>query len=100
MNDAGCTIGLLALVFVGALLTQPSEERGLCARGFYANGVRPTGRYECRRIPSEPASEKSWPYRPAQTVPEDEIYYRSWIRCTNGTQPIVVDYQTVGCQPR
>lgn len=99
MNDTGCTVGLLALVFVGAILTQPSEGHGLCARGFYVNGVRRDGRYECRKIPRERESEKALPYRPAPPEPNDEIHYASRIVCTNGTRAIVVDWQTVGCQP-
>lgn len=79
-----------AALLTCSAVTQPSSAR--CPAGWYLNGVRQTGVYECRRAPGG---------APDRTV--DRLgWYRSRVWCTGGTRPIVVledrEARTVGCQ--
>lgn len=79
-----CVATIVAML--ASTLTEP--QRAHCPRGYYVNGVRPSGQYECRQSP------------PADDNAPDEIglYYSARVYCTGGTHPIVVSYHTVGCQ--
>lgn len=63
-------------------------------------GVRPDGRFTCWPHPSGPRGVEDWDgtwERPERS------HQPSWrlggrVFCTGGSRPIVVDYQTVGCQ--
>lgn len=74
-----------------------------CAEGFYVNGIRPSGVYECRRTPGgNPLYDGAAGY-PDRTV-DRHGWYRGRIWCTSGQRPIVVlayhdrDARVVGCQ--
>lgn len=80
---------------------RPAAAR--CPVGWYVNGVRPTGVYECRRAPGgNPLYDGAAGY-PDRTV-DRPGWYRSRVYCTGGARPIVVlagrerDARVVGCQ--
>jgi hypothetical protein len=83
------SIALLMVAFV------ISPVAGECPPGMDLRmGVRRTGEYECWTIPPQGCGEAVGPTR---ACPEPTITHGR-IHCTNGTQPIVVDFRTVGCQ--
>ena len=75
---------LTALVLIVAAFARPVRVHA--PRGFYVEGVRPTGETTLR---AEPVDDNT----PGRGAIGARIY------CTNGTRPIVVDERTVGCQP-
>lgn len=48
MTDVGCA-AISILVMLIAFVMHP--HRAKCPRGFWMNGVRPTGEFQCRRTP-------------------------------------------------
>lgn len=84
------TLGaFLAMVISFALSPLP------CPKGWHHEGVRPSGEYECIPQPVGP----DWPgysFPDRSVVPPGRL--RSRIYCTGGSQPVVVDERTVGCQ--
>ena len=78
---------------LSALAMQP--ERAECPRGFYVNGVRPSGRYECRpspyRFPAEVNLPNMWDW-----TPDPPGAFTAQIKCKHGT-PRVVDSRRVAC---
>jgi hypothetical protein len=87
------SIAMLMVAIVLAPLTASSS--GQCPPGMDLRmGVRRSGAYECWTIPPQGCGEAVGPSRPC---PEPRIT-KGQIHCTNGTQPIVRDFRTVGCQ--
>lgn len=76
------------LIVAAAAVFQPT--RCWCPHGWYVNGVRPSGSFECRRSPMVDASSAA----------EVNDGTPDWI--LPGTvycaHPIVLDERTVGCQ--
>lgn len=98
--DAGCLWLSIALLCC-SMVTRPRTAR--CGVGMYVNGVRPSGLYECRRVPGgNPLYDGAAGY-PNRTVNRPG-WCRGRIWCTGGTHPIVVlarrdrDARIVGCQ--
>ena len=92
--DVLAAIGTIALLLV-AMCARPLE--GQCPRGFYVDGVRPSGVYGCIPAPPrEPDARGHEPDPPPRNDPEVE----SRIYCTGGTIPIVCNDRVVGCQAR
>jgi hypothetical protein len=89
-----CTIGSIAILCC-AMVTQPRVAR--CPGGWYVNGIRPTGSFECRRIPGgNPDFDGTWG-RPDRSF-ERVGALQGQLYCTGGTRPIVRNETTVGCQ--
>jgi hypothetical protein len=88
-----------ALVAIGAagVVTSQSVIRH-CDRGYYVDGVSPTGNYRCHVIPKRQLIEDTPPYT-SKDLPGEDFEYHSHIYCTGGSMPIVVNFETVGCQP-
>jgi len=90
-------VGVIGLVL--AAFIRP--ERAVCPKGWYVEGVRRAGDTQCRpEIPDDP---RDWPGDdPRDTVHRDLKPYNAelpmQIYCTGGSQPIVVNDRTVGCQ--
>jgi hypothetical protein len=83
-----------ALLFVLAVLLSPKR----CPRGWYLDGVRPSGIGACRLAPPPGCGEPVPPHNQpcaTQTRPMPIAIY-----CTGGSRPVVVDERTVGCQRR
>lgn len=84
--DLACALLSLALLICTAAI-RPTSAR--CPPGWYVNGVRPTGIYECRRVPGgDPLYDGAAGY-PDRTV-DSPGWYWARIYCTGGAQPIVV----------
>jgi hypothetical protein len=80
--------GILFAVFTVAIVAiGGTPDRVTCARGFYAEGVRPSGETTCRRAPRSDLDDS------------DETY-GARVHCTGGADPIVIDHRTVGCTRR
>ncbi len=101
MRDlVAATLAFVSLVLLRlACAAQP--ERARCPDGWGLDtGIRRDGSFECWSAPAA-ACRDAMPGRAS-----DECYARqpepvhidSQIYCTGGTQPIVVDERTVGCQ--
>ncbi|TMQ13049.1 MAG: hypothetical protein E6J90_11310 [Deltaproteobacteria bacterium] len=80
LTDLVCAIAtVVALCCAPVIRSQHTR----CPAGWYVNGIRPTGRFECRRV----------------DLPG---VIRGRLHCTNGTHPIVVltdrEARSVGCQ--
>jgi hypothetical protein len=88
------------LIIVWATLgmcSKPLPSRATCDRGWYVDGIRPSGRYDCRRAPiGDDVRLPSGLVEDRSTQPSGEI--DGAILCTGGTQPIVVDERTVECR--
>jgi hypothetical protein len=92
--EALCSLATAALL-LAAMVVEPTRAR--CPAGWYVNGVKPTGRFECLRVPGgNPLYDGAggWPNR-AIDYPGS---LRGRIYCTGGTHPVVVNYRVVGCQ--
>ena len=87
------------LIIVWATLgmcSKPLPSRATCDRGWYVDGIRPSGRYDCRRapigddvrLPSGLVEDRSVQ---SPGVLDGRIF------CTTG-QPRVVDERTVECR--
>lgn len=95
MNDL---LGLLLSVFMLAVSCSVRPVRAVCPPAWYLNaGIRPTGDFQC--APSlvggvlDPAGGVDTAVQPPGAI-VSKIY------CTNGQEPIVVDYRVVSCQAR
>ena len=97
---------LRAIVAVTAMWCVP--KIGNCPPGYdLRTGIRRSGEYECWPHPMAP---KNWDGRLGPVEDWDGTYLRperslqsdrtvhGRIYCTNGTQPVVVNERTVGCQ--
>lgn len=71
-------------------------ERHCPEPGWYLNGVRPSGAYQCLPVLGDP--ERDLDDARERRVFADERALEGRIHCTGGARPIVVDYRTVGCQ--
>lgn len=92
------TMCALLSIFILLFCFASHPDHGGCGEGWWVNGVRPDGRYGCRPrslLPDHP-SRGHEPDDVYDADSDHEIYSR--IYCTGGTQPIVVDFRTVGCQ--
>jgi hypothetical protein len=82
LTDLVCAIATVVALCCAAV-TRPQHARCPPGQGWYVNGIRPSGRFECRRVD-------------APGVIHGHLY------CTGGTHPIVVltdrEARTVGCQ--
>ena len=84
----------LALLLAIALTPLPSHAS--CPRGWWVEGVRPSGRYDCHRVPvGDDVRLPSGLLEDRSLQPPGEI--DGAIRCTGGAVAIVVDSRTVGC---
>lgn len=86
---------LLAYLFIwlGSPIIRPQHAR--CPRGWYVEGVRESGRTQCRPVPPVMCGDGSY-----DPCPQDDRALPLQIYCTNGTRPIVVDNRAIGCQRR
>jgi hypothetical protein len=82
------------VVICASAVVQP--RRATCPTGWSVEGVRPSGRTQCRPVPPAHCGEPVPPDN--KPCPRDERAIRLEIYCTNGQQPIVVNERTVGCQ--
>lgn len=92
------TIAVIGFVAVaGAALWHPSQ-RVTCPPGWYIEGVRPSGRTQCRPTPppscGEPVPPNNAPCAHDERTIPLELY------CTGGSVPIVVNERVAGCQAR
>ena len=78
---------------LGALLA-PAIAR--CPPGWYVNGVRPSGIYECRPVLGRP--ERDISDARARLESGDSRAITGRLRCTGGDSPVVIDSRTVGCR--
>lgn len=90
---------LLALVslwlIIAAAVYGPTSAS--CPATWHHDGIRPTGSFQCVRGPvGDPDWDGTW-MRPERGVVPPGVL-RARIYCTNGTEPIVVNERTVGCQ--
>ncbi len=77
---------LTAVVLIVGIALHPTRVR--CPTGWFAEGVRPSGSFQCSRPP--PGGEND------ATTPPGRIGGRVW--CTGGTVPVLADDgRTVGC---
>lgn len=89
---------LAMLLWSAHLALAPTHTR--CHPGYYVNGVTPQGAYRCRQIPRLQRAEESPPHwKPADDLPGEGREYGGNVYCTGGTHPIVVNWETIGCQP-
>lgn len=75
------------------LATLISLALGICPHGWWVNGVRPTGAYECRRSPVRDSACRT---ECADGTPQDALYGQ--VRCRNGQVAVVIDYRRVACR--
>lgn len=94
----GLVIGLVSLVILllTGHLVRLDHEPQPCPVGWYVNGVRQNGMYECLPVLGDP--DKDLEDAKHRIYIEDER--RTWdvIHCTGGTHPVVTGQRTVGCQ--
>ena len=88
---------LATIVVVAAALAPRCPTRARCARDWFANGVRPDGAFECRRVLGAPEQDLD-DARARRNLP-DGCAIPGRIHCTGTSRPIVVDGRTVACQP-
>jgi hypothetical protein len=94
IDDAFWIFVALIVLAIGAL---KRPTRAQCASNEFVEGVRRDGSSWCVRSPTGPEIDCRGARRcysnetPVYTTPI-KIY------CTGGSQPIVVDHRTVGCQ--
>lgn len=97
---------LLGAIVTLALLcyaTTCRPDHASCWPGWYVNGIRPSGVYECRRVPGGDQLYDGAGGYPDRTV-DRPGWYRGEIVCTGGRYPVVVlarheaDARVVGCQ--
>lgn len=97
--DLGCAL-LTVVLLCWCMAVQP--QRAVCPGGWYVNGIRPTGVYECRRAPGGDPRLDGAGGAPDGTI-DRPGWYRGRIWCTGGARPIVVlaradsEARTVGC---
>ncbi len=77
-------------MFVLAMLALVQPSHLACPRGWYVEGVRPSGETTCAVSPEIDDSDGAW-LQPRIAV---KIY------CREGERPIVVDYRRVACRVR
>jgi hypothetical protein len=77
---------LLATIVVLVVVTFVRPDRLRAPRGWFWEGIRPTGETTMRPSPRHDHDE-----------PHGAI--GAHIYCTGGSRPIVVDFQNIGCQP-
>lgn len=92
--DVSCALATVVILCCSMAL-RPKHAR--CPDGWLVNGIRPSGRFDCLRVPGGDPM-----YDGAGGMP-DRSYGKPGVvggrlYCTGGSHPIVVDYQTVGCQ--
>lgn len=80
------------VVLLAAALVQPHRAR--CPAGWWIDGVRPSGAFACRAAPVRDTGART---EVDDGTPDAEL--GGQLYCSGGTQPIVVDERTVGCQP-
>ncbi|MDQ3295101.1 MAG: hypothetical protein M3619_00765 [Myxococcota bacterium] len=83
------------LVLCAAMALHPRAAS--CPRGSWVNGVRPSGRFECR-VDIGPDCDM----RGARTCPEvpDVGGVAGRIYCERSEMPLVVNHRTVACRRR
>lgn len=80
------------IVLVCAVL-QPTRVR--CPHGWWVNGVRPSGAFECRKTPRSIVTPSA-----AEVHEIDSDWMIAGDLYCGEQLPIVVDERTVGCQAR
>lgn len=97
MNDL-IWLTLIVGLFVGLVTQCTRPERARCPDGYDVRaGIRRSGDFECWPRPVGDPDYDGTYGKPERGTQSDAII-RGRIYCTGGTQPIVVDYLTVGCQ--
>lgn len=92
--DVVCTL-LSSVALRWSAVTRPTTA--MCPAGWYLNGVRPSGQYECRRAPvGDPLYDGAGGYSDRTVDRPGWLVGQVW--CKRGVRPIVVDERTVGCQ--
>lgn len=72
-------------------------DHARCVAGWYLNGVRPSGEFECRPVLGDAASDLD--DARARRDFHDERAVRGRIYCTGGSHPVIgADGASVGCQ--
>jgi hypothetical protein len=73
-------------------------HRATCAPEFYANGIRPSGVYTCRRIPGGDPAFDGAGGAPDRTI-DRPGWYVGRVYCTGGEHPVLyADGRSYGCQ--
>lgn len=90
--DAGPVITIVALAGIAVYRC----DRGVCQLGWYVNGVKPSGDYECRPALGDPDRDLEDALERRNI--RDERSIRSAVYCTGGMHPVVVSSSVVGCQ--
>ena len=90
--ELACAAATVAILCRGAV-TRPRRAR--CPLGWYVEGIRPSGSFDCRRRPGgDPLYDGAGGYPDRAVDRPGAIGGR--IYCA-GDRPIVVDARTVGC---
>lgn len=66
-----------------------------CPRGWYVEGVRPSGHSRCLPVPPPSCGEPVPPNN--APCPSDSRELPIAVYCTGGSHPIVLNERTVGC---
>lgn len=94
LTEVACAIATI-LVLCWSTATRPRGAR--CPQGWYVDGIRPTGRFDCARTPGGDIM-----YDGAGGYPDRAVdlpgRLGGRLYCTGGSHPIVVNERTVGCQ--
>lgn len=99
MTSVDDTIALIAAMLAMLIViafVRHGQTTARCDVGEYVEGVRPTGKTRCVRVP---ATETDCRGARACHPDEEPVYTRELeIYCTGGSVPVVVDERTIGCQ--
>lgn len=95
--DVACTIASLIL-WCAIFVLHPTRAK--CPTGWHANGIRPSGVFQCMRRPIGDDHRNARGILIDDSVQPPGVL-ESQIYCTGGTVPILDDDgATVGCQSR
>jgi hypothetical protein len=84
---------LLAIATELALCSPPRQAR--CPRGYWLDGVRANGMYDCLRVPIGDDARLPNGHVVDRSVQPDGVI-NGWIFCSSG-RPVVIDERTAGC---
>lgn len=93
LSDLGCAAVTIALLLF-AMVVRPVRAR--CRPGWYVNGVRPSGVYECRPVLGRPEDDLLDAVR-RTVLEQDQRAIRGRVYCTGGATPRQ-DGAAVWCQ--
>lgn len=98
MNEIAQTMIALIVGLVVATVAWMTPTRASCPAGWWVEGIRPSGAYDCLSPVPPCCGDATGPCEKIPCPKLDRIDGR--IYCTGGSIPIVVDNATVGCQAR